>query len=174
MVWFVLGAGASLVQTPAGMLLRRSAHEEHRPAIYAAQFALSHACWLIAYPLAGWLGTAFGLPAALLVLGLVALAATAAAFAVWPARDPGELEHLHAAMEHEHLHRHDAHHQHSHEGWEGPEPHRHPHGHAPLRHKHAYVIDLHHPVWPRGSPCEALGARIASAGPRPARRNAGP
>ena len=95
MVWFVLGAGASLVQTPAGMLLRRSAHEEHRPAIYAAQFALSHACWLIAYPLAGWLGSAFGLSAAFLVLGIMALAASFAAFVTWPARDFSELEHLH-------------------------------------------------------------------------------
>ena len=52
----VLGAGASLIQTPAGRLLRRSCHEVDRPRVFAAQFALSHACWLIAYPLAGWLG----------------------------------------------------------------------------------------------------------------------
>ena len=149
MVWFVLGAGASLVQTPAGLLLRRSAREEDRPAIFAAHFALSHACWLVAYPLAGWLGAAFGLSTAFLVLGIVAVAATISAFAIWP-RDLRALEHQHPAMEHEHLHVHDAHHQHAHEGWEGPEPHRHPHRHAPLRHKHAYVIDLHHPVWPRG------------------------
>ncbi len=150
LVWFVLGAGASLVQTPAGLLLRRSAREEDRPTIFAAQFALSHACWLVAYPLAGWLGAAFGLSAAFLVLGIVAVAATISAFVIWPARDLRALEHQHQAMEHEHLHVHDAHHQHAHEGWEGPEPHRHPHRHAPLRHKHAYVIDLHHPVWPRG------------------------
>lgn len=150
MVWFVLGAGSSLVQTPAGRLLRRSAHEEDRPAIYSAQFALSHACWLIAYPLAGWLGTAFDLSTAFTVLALVALVATAATFVLWPARDFSELEHLHQPIEHEHLHIHDEHHQHLHEGWEGPEPHRHPHRHAPLRHKHSYIIDLHHPVWPRG------------------------
>ncbi len=147
-VWFVLGAGASLVQTPAGRLLRRSARAGDRPAVYAAQFALSHACWLIAYPLAGWLGAAFGLMAAFAVLAAVTVAATAAALALWPADDPAELAHEHAAVGHEHLHVHDAHHQHDHEGWEGPEPHRHPHRHAPLRHSHAYVIDLHHPVWP--------------------------
>ncbi|MCH7540925.1 MAG: MFS transporter [Proteobacteria bacterium] len=150
LVWFVLGAGSSLVQTPAGRLLRRSAHEEDRPAIYSAQFALSHACWLIAYPLAGWLGTAFGLSAAFAVLALVALVAMATALVLWPARDFSELEHVHQAMEHEHLHIHDEHHQHLHEGWEGTEPHRHPHRHASLRHKHSYIIDLHHPVWPRG------------------------
>ncbi|MEE9598513.1 MAG: MFS transporter [Acidiferrobacterales bacterium] len=150
LVWFILGAGSSLVQTPAGRLLRRSAHEGDRPAIYSAQFALSHACWLFAYPFAGWLGSAFDLSTAFTVLALVALIATAAGLLLWTAPDLIELEHLHEATEHEHLHVHDEHHQHVHEGWEGSEPHRHPHRHAPLRHKHPYVIDLHHPVWPRG------------------------
>ena len=147
-VWFILGAGSSLIQTPTGRLLRRSAHQSDRPAIYAAQFALSHACWLVAYPLAGWIGGTFGLTAAFTVLALVALTSTAAALALWPAHDPAEVEHLHQALEHEHLHVHDEHHQHTHEGWEGKEPHRHPHGHASLRHKHPYIIDLHHPMWP--------------------------
>jgi MFS family permease len=149
-VWFILGAGSSLIQTPTGRLLRRSARESDRPAIYAAQFALSHACWLIAYPLAGWIGGTLGLTAAFTVLALVALTSTAAALASWPAHDPGEVEHLHEALEHEHLHVHDAHHQHVHDGREGQEPHRHPHRHAPVKHRHPYVIDLHHPVWPAG------------------------
>ena len=135
MVWFVLGVGSSLVQMPAGRLLKRSAHDEDRPAIYAAQFALSHACWLIA---------------AFTVLGCVALAATAAAPVLWPAGDPSEPEHVHPEMEHLHLHAHDEHHRHVHEGGEGVEPHRHPHRHTPLRHRHPYIIDLHHPVWPGG------------------------
>ncbi len=149
-IWFLLGAGSSLIQTPAGRLLRRSAHEGDRPAIFGAQFALSHACWLLAYPLAGLIGGLFGLSAAFAVLAIIALAATAAALVLWPAHDPSEVAHTHAALEHEHLHIHDEHHQHAHEGWEGPEPHRHPHRHAPLKHKHAYVVDLHHPIWPRG------------------------
>ena len=149
-VWFVLGAGSSLIQTPTGRLLRRSAHAGDRPAIYAAQFALSHLCWLVAYPLAGIIGATLGLTAAFVILAVVALASTLAALALWPARDPGDLEHRHLAMEHQHPHVHDEHHQHHHEGWEGPEPHRHPHRHAALEHKHAYVIDLHHPRWPAG------------------------
>ncbi len=148
-IWFLLGAGTSLIQTPAGRLLRRSAHEGDRPAIFGAQFALSHACWLLAYPLAGLLGGLFGLSVAFAVLAVVALASTAAAIILWPAHDPSEVAHAHEALEHEHLHVHDEHHQHEHEGWEGPEPHRHPHRHAPLKHKHAFVVDLHHPVWPR-------------------------
>jgi MFS family permease len=147
-IWFVLGVGSSLIQTPTGRLLRRSAYEGDRPAIYAAQFALSHACWLIAYPLAGWIGGTLGLSAAFAALGIVTMAATVSALALWPANDPTEMEHLHETLEHEHLHVHDEHHRHDHEGWEGPEPHRHPHRHAPLKHKHPYVIDFHHPVWP--------------------------
>ena len=147
-IWFLLGAGSSMIQTPAGRLLRRSAHEGDRPALYAAQFALSHGCWLIAYPLAGWLGSAMGLEIAFAVLAVIALAAVALATSIWPNNDPLELEHRHAALNHEHLHVHDIHHQHEHEGWEGPEPHRHPHMHRPLQHKHVFVIDRHHWEWP--------------------------
>lgn len=56
LIWLLLGLGYSAVQTPAGRFLRRSVQAEDRPAVFAAQFALSHACWLITYPLAGWLG----------------------------------------------------------------------------------------------------------------------
>jgi MFS family permease len=147
-VWFILGAGSSLIQTPAGRLLRRSAHEGDRPAIYAAQFALSHVCWLIAYPLAGWVGATLGLPMAFLVLAIMALTATACALVLWPAEESIELEHIHDAFEHEHLHAHDEHHNHHDQAVTGL--HRHAHNHAPVRHKHPYVIDLHHPVWPSG------------------------
>lgn len=60
-VWTLLGAACSLVLTPSGRLLARSAHKEDRPAIYAAYFALSHTGWLFAYPLAGWFGLWLGL-----------------------------------------------------------------------------------------------------------------
>jgi MFS family permease len=147
-VWFLIGAGSSLILTPAGRLLMRSSHEGDRPAIYAAQFALSHACWLVAYPLAGWVGGTLGLSAAFSVLAVATLVSTGAALVLWPAHDPGDLEHAHAPTDHQHLHVHDEHHQHEHEGWEGPEPHRHPHRHAAVKHKHAYVIDMHHRAWP--------------------------
>ncbi len=45
-----------MIHIPMGRLLRRSAHTEDRPALFAAHFSLSHACWLIAYPTVGWLG----------------------------------------------------------------------------------------------------------------------
>ncbi|MFV2090431.1 MAG: MFS transporter, partial [Pseudomonadales bacterium] len=109
-IWFVLGAGSSLVQTPAGRLLVRSSHEGDRPAIYAAQFALSHACWLIAYPLAGWTGASFDLSIAFAALAFIAVTSTMVAVVVWPADDRVVFEHVHGTVRHAHLHVRDEHH----------------------------------------------------------------
>ncbi len=70
-IWTLLGVGYSATQVPIGRLLRRSAQPEDRPAVYAAQFALSHACWLVTYPLAGWLGGAAGMTVVLVYAGRV-------------------------------------------------------------------------------------------------------
>jgi predicted MFS family arabinose efflux permease len=67
--WLVLGIAYSALQTPTGRLLRRSAIPEDRPAAFAAQFSLSHAAWLVTYPLAGWLGASLGMPVTLAILG---------------------------------------------------------------------------------------------------------
>ncbi|WP_235936940.1 hypothetical protein [Vreelandella azerica] len=56
LLWFVLGAGASMVMTPTGRLLKQSCQADERPTLFAAQFSLSHACWLIGYPLPAGLG----------------------------------------------------------------------------------------------------------------------
>ncbi|SFU68317.1 MFS transporter [Halomonas korlensis] len=85
LLWFMLGAGASMVMTPTGRLLKQSCEAEERPALFAAQFSLSHACWLVAYPLAGWLGSALGMMTAFTVLAILALAATLLAARLWPA-----------------------------------------------------------------------------------------
>ncbi|MGB3314218.1 MAG: MFS transporter [Albidovulum sp.] len=74
----------SAILTPTGRLLRRSADAAERPALFAAQFALSHACWLIAYPLAGMLGVWAGMTTASVLLGLLAAAAALAARQLWP------------------------------------------------------------------------------------------
>lgn len=55
-----------------------------------------------------------------------------------------EHEHIHEPLVHSHLHCHDVHHQHVHDGSEGPEPHNHPHCHEPLTHSHPHLPDLHH------------------------------
>ena len=147
-LWLLVGAGSSLVQTPSGRLLRRSSRVPDRPAYFAAHFALSHACWLLAYPLAGWLGGATTFSVVFGALAALVFASTIIGALVWPAIDSEVIEHLHEEHEHCHLHVHDAHHQHEHEGWERPEPHVHAHRHAPLRHRHGFAIDLHHRRWP--------------------------
>ncbi len=150
-LWAMLGVASALIQTPVGRLLRRSSAEEDRPGVFAGQFALSHAGWLLAYPLAGWLGSAVTASVGFLVLALAVGLATAIAARCWPRHDPLALTHRHAPLRHAHRHVHDAHHQHAHEGWEGPEPHWHPHRHAELTHRHAFVIDRHHVTWPKGN-----------------------
>ena len=148
--WAVIGFGGALIGTPAGRVITRSSDEESRATVFTAQFALSHFCWLIAYPAAGVLGRLDETWIAFAALAALAAAGTAAAMLLWPADEKTVLTHDHPEQEHTHAHVHDAHHQHSHEGWEGPEPHSHPHRHGPLRHAHAVVIDDHHPSWPRG------------------------
>jgi H+ antiporter protein len=127
--WALLGFGYSAILTPTGRLLRRSAQAADRPTLFAAQFALSHACWLITYPLAGWLGASAGLPVTLVVLGLVTLLGSAVAATLWPAHDPDVIEHdyMGLAPDHPHLAQ------------------EHGHGH---RHAHTFVIDELHPRWP--------------------------
>ena len=147
-LWFVLGLGSSLVMTPVGQLLRASCRPSDRPSFFAAQFALSHGCWLLMYPLAGWLGAATSLTFAFGVLAGLVAAATLAAARAWPAGDSAEIEHSHEALDHSHRHVHDDHHGHHHEGGEGPDPHSHPHRHGELVHAHPFVIDLHHRHWP--------------------------
>ncbi|MFF2660343.1 MFS transporter [Kitasatospora sp. NPDC058032] len=88
-LWAGLGAAGSLILTPGGRLLRSAVPAADLPAAFAAQFSLSHGCWLLAYPLAGWLGATASLPAATLALGVLALAAATLALHTWPpARAP--------------------------------------------------------------------------------------
>ena len=130
-LWLLLGMGYSMAQTPSGRLLRRSASEQDRPALFAAQFALSHACWLITYPVAGWLGARAGLDASFLALATLAGLTTLLSMRLWPQDDPAELAHTHDDLPaaHEHL---------------GS-----PTVDSRKRHSHAYVIDDEHQRWPR-------------------------
>jgi MFS family permease len=148
-VWFIVGMGWSLVQTPAGRLVNRSAAPGDRAAYFSAQFALSHAAWLIAYPVVGQLGVYFGIEFTALFVGAAILLSAAMAALVWPKEDIAELPHVHDLMDHGHLHAHGPHHQHEHHGDEGPEPHRHSHRHKKVAHTHIFVIDEHHLHWPR-------------------------
>ncbi|WP_372573060.1 MFS transporter [Ruegeria jejuensis] len=83
--WCLIGIGYSGVMTPVGRLLRRSAPPEDRPALFAAQFTLSHACWLLAYPLTGWLLARFGPAPSFFALGVICALSLLAARQLWPA-----------------------------------------------------------------------------------------
>ncbi|MEE2567889.1 MFS transporter [Pseudarthrobacter sp. J64] len=83
-LWFLLGAGNATILTPSSRLLRAASTEETRPYVFTAQFSLSHACYIISYPLAGWLGAAAGLGWAAAALTLLAIIGSAGAFLSWP------------------------------------------------------------------------------------------
>lgn len=103
-LWIVLGLGNGLVLTPTGRLLRRSAEAGDRPALFAAQFALSHACWLATYPLAGWLGATAGPRPAFVVLAVLAALGAVLAGHLWPAGNEAIREHVHLDLPADHPH----------------------------------------------------------------------
>lgn len=123
-VWLGVGLGYSAVLTPSGRLLKRSAHPEDRPAVFAAQFALSHACWLLTYPLSGWLMTGLGTVPALLGLAALGAVGLVLALRLWPGGDPAEVPHRHDNL-----------------------PLDHPHLQGHREHSHPLVIDDQHPRW---------------------------
>lgn len=129
-LWAVVGFGFSLTQTPIGRILNRSARAEDRPAVFAAQFALSHAAWLVTYPLAGWAGSAFGLPVAAVILAAVGAVSLIAVMLLWPSQDPADLLHVHDDLPPDHPHLQDP---------------------AASGHRHPYQIDDLHRRWPKSA-----------------------
>jgi len=125
--WLVMGAGYALCVTPGGRLLRRSSSDADRPALFAAQFALSHVCWLIAYPVAGQVGAAKGMALTFVALAALAVLGVLLALWRWPSRDPASVPHEHPELPAGHPHFAD----------DGD------HGHS-----HAFVIDELHGHWP--------------------------
>ncbi len=77
-LWTTLGAATSMINTPAGRLLRRNAGAD-RAGVFTAQFSLSHAGFLITYPVAGWVGATVDQGAAATILAIVATSAAIAA-----------------------------------------------------------------------------------------------
>jgi predicted MFS family arabinose efflux permease len=126
--WALLGMAYSAVLTPGGRLLRRSAHAADRPAVFAAQFALSHACWLITYPLAGWLGASLSLPAIVMIFASITVLAVGLAAVFWPSEDADIVMHDHPELPSDHLHLASS---------------------SRAGHAHAFVIDDLHVRWPK-------------------------
>ncbi|MET3952646.1 MFS transporter [Arthrobacter sp. UYEF36] len=86
-LWFLLGAANSTILTPSARLLQEASTEETRPYVFTAQFSLSHACYILTYPLAGWVGAMAGLGWAAVALTIIAMIGSAGAFLSWPRRD---------------------------------------------------------------------------------------
>jgi len=126
--WLLLGASYAAVVTPGGRLLRRSSTERDRPALFAAQFSLSHACWLIAYPVVGWLGAKVSMAAAIWAMAALAGVGTLLARRLWLREDREGIAHQHDDL---------------------PADHPHLAEHAgSASHAHPYVIDEQHERWP--------------------------
>ena len=85
-VWIVLGAGTSLITTPSARLLRAYSDEQNRSSVFTAQFSLSHACFILTYPLAGWVGAQIGQVSAASAMTVLATLAALVAVRIWPAR----------------------------------------------------------------------------------------
>ncbi|MFM5385043.1 MFS transporter [Aeromonas veronii] len=121
-LWLLLGIGYSLAQTPSGRLLRRSSSSEDRPALFAAQFALSHACWLVTYPLAGWVGATISTQASFIVLTIISALSLILSAVIWrPEHDESVQQHSHTDPQTQHE----------------------------TNHEHSFVIDDEHPSWPQ-------------------------
>jgi len=92
---------------------------------------LSHACWLLSYPIAGLLATWRGYPEAWTLLVALAVLGTATALRAWPARETDQVEHCHplGAADPAHV-----------RGATRTE-----HGYT---HRHVLVIDRQHRHWP--------------------------
>ena len=143
-VWFILGAGLSLMQVPVGALVRMSCHKADLGAYFSANFSLSHLCWLGAYPTAGYASALFGINTAFLIMGSIAAVAAFISWRIYPVPDETVLVHTHEEMDHVHQHEHDTLHAHLQEEGEGNERHT----HKAVTHKHRFVIDMHHRKWP--------------------------
>ena len=82
-LWCLLGAATSMILTPSSRLLRAASTDEARSYVFTAQFSLSHACYILAYPLAGWVGASAGLAWAAGLLTVLAIIGSAGAFVSW-------------------------------------------------------------------------------------------
>lgn len=128
-LWFILGIGYSVAQTPTGRLIRKSADSENRTALFAAQFAFSHACWLITYPLVGWLSTNFGTLFTFIPMAIIAVLAFIAATLLWSKTDDEVKQHHHADLPPDHAHLLE----HNKDG----------------KHEHEFMVDHYHQHWPK-------------------------
>ena len=135
LLWLGVGIGKNAIDLPTQIAIGDRIPKHQQGQVYAAHFAWSHLWWGLAYPLAGWLGTAhsewmFSISAG---IGLVVLVIVQLCFA------PAATSHEHEAISHEHTHNHELFHQHGHDGG----IHVHVHDHPSIEHTHFYWLNDH-------------------------------
>jgi MFS transporter, NRE family, putaive nickel resistance protein len=99
-LWALNGAGQALIAIASATLLAEHTHDSERGRVYAAHFALTHACWLLTYPGVGHAAAAWGAPVTFTLAGAVCLGtslfassqkpSTSAHVHSTPARTPSE------------------------------------------------------------------------------------
>ncbi|MCF7552721.1 MFS transporter [Pseudonocardia sp. WMMC193] len=129
-VWVTIGAGTGTILVPIGRVIRASSTPQDRPALFAAQFSLSHGCWLITYPLTGWVGTLAGFTVAWSASAVIVVTAAVSARLLCASGTTTVVRHSHDdSAGHDHL-----------AGAESSE--------GTWVHTHHVVIDDNHRRWP--------------------------
>jgi NRE family putative nickel resistance protein-like MFS transporter len=90
-MWALNGAGQALIAISSSTLLAEHTFEEERGRVYAAHFAMTHACWLVMYPVIGHAANIWGTPNTFTWAAAVCILITMAAALFRPGRD----EHVH-------------------------------------------------------------------------------
>ncbi len=84
LVWLALGVAKALMVTPTGRILTRATVAGDRPMMYAVHASLANLTWLVAYPIAGWGSSVWGLTTTFEVMAALAALGAVVAFFVWP------------------------------------------------------------------------------------------
>lgn len=80
LLWAANGAGQAMIALPSSVLLAEHTSDFERGRVYAAHFAITHACWLITYPAIGYSVATFGTSTTFILAGTVC---ALSALSVW-------------------------------------------------------------------------------------------
>lgn len=81
-LWVLNGAGQALIAIPSSTLVASHTSTDERGRAFAAQFAITHACWLVSYPLVGHLAGALGPALTFSICGIACAAITTVAIVI--------------------------------------------------------------------------------------------
>jgi MFS transporter, NRE family, putaive nickel resistance protein len=79
-LWILNGAGQPLIAIPSSTLVAIHTSNDQQGRAFAAHFAITHACWLIAYPVKAHLASAVGPQRTFSICGAACAVITVAAW----------------------------------------------------------------------------------------------